>query len=113
MRCSTSCAPATRASRSSLARPAARASPSASSTAPTACGRRTAAALETPGPVRLPGISGTVTVTALNEPAFADNQRPPWMAEGLTTTGEALGRVGLQMPVLHPEQALLLVARRV
>jgi hypothetical protein len=34
------------------------------------------------------------------------------MAEGLTTTGEALERIGLQMPVLHPEQALLLQLKR-
>jgi alpha-galactosidase len=68
----------------------------------------TTSALETPGPVRLPGVHGPVIVTALNEPSFAHKEPPPWLAEGLTTTGEALAKVGLQMPVLHPEQALLL-----
>jgi alpha-galactosidase len=68
----------------------------------------TTSALETPGPVRLPGLTGPVTVTALNTPSTAHLAPPPWMAEGLTTTGEALERIGLQMPVLHPEQALLL-----
>jgi alpha-galactosidase len=67
----------------------------------------TTSALETPGPVRLPGLTGPVTVTALNAPATAHIAPPPWMPE-LTTTGEALEKVGLQMPVLHPEQALLL-----
>jgi alpha-galactosidase len=72
----------------------------------------TTSALETPGPVRLPGLTGPVTVTALNEPAYAHIAPPAWMAEGLATTGEALAKVGLQMPVMHPEQALLLELKR-
>lgn len=72
----------------------------------------TTSALETPGRVRLPGLTGPVTVTALNTPSTAHLVPPPWMAQGLTTTGEALERIGLQMPVLHPEQALLLGVRR-
>ena len=71
----------------------------------------TTSALETPGPVRLPGLTGPVTVTALNAPSFAHKDPPPWLAEGVTTTGEALAKAGLQMPVLHPEQALLLGVR--
>jgi alpha-galactosidase len=72
----------------------------------------TTSALEVPGPTRFPGLTGPVRVTALNAPAFAHKEPPPWLAEGLTTTGEALERVGLQMPVLHPEQALLLHLKR-
>ena len=34
---------------------------------------------------------------------------PPWLAAGgVELTGRALATVGLPMPVLHPEQALLL-----
>jgi alpha-galactosidase len=73
----------------------------------------TTSALEIPGPTRLPGLTGNVRVTALNAPSFAHNVPPPWLAEGVETTGEALARVGLQMPVLHPEQALLLGVRTV
>lgn len=35
---------------------------------------------------------------------------PGWLAsgDGVTLTGSVLGGVGLQLPALHPEQALLL-----
>ena len=72
----------------------------------------TTSALETPGPVRLPGLTGPVRVTVLNSPAFAHKDPPPWLADGVDTTGEALAKAGLQMPVLHPEQALLLHVQR-
>ncbi|WP_037409740.1 alpha-galactosidase [Candidatus Solirubrobacter pratensis] len=71
----------------------------------------TTSALEIPGPVRLPGLSGRVRVSALNAPSFAHKEPPPWLREGIVTTGEALAAIGLQMPVLHPEQALLLDVR--
>ena len=38
-------------------------------------------------------------------------QPPPWFGEddtGTVLTGAALGRVGVQPPILHPEQAVLL-----
>jgi alpha-galactosidase len=71
----------------------------------------TTSALETPGAVRLPGLAGRVRVTALNRPATAHDQPPPWLESPIALSGEQLGRVGLQMPVLHPEQALLLEVR--
>ena len=33
---------------------------------------------------------------------------PPWAADGIVLTSQLLMTVGLQMPVLHPEQALIL-----
>ena len=33
---------------------------------------------------------------------------PAWLGAGVTLSGAALGLVGLQMPALHPEQALVL-----
>jgi alpha-galactosidase len=71
----------------------------------------TTSALEIPGPVRIPGLTGPVHVSALNRPATAHKEPPPWPAEGIDTTGELLATAGLQMPILHPEQALLLGVR--
>jgi alpha-galactosidase len=68
----------------------------------------TTSALETPGPTRLPGLEGSFRVTALNAPSTAHSEPPPWLRTGITLTGEQLAKVGLPMPVLHPEQALLL-----
>ncbi len=73
----------------------------------------TTSALETPGPVRIPGLDGTFRVTALNQPATGHRSPPPWLREGITLSGAQLAHVGLQLPVLHPEQALLLGAQAV
>jgi alpha-galactosidase len=73
----------------------------------------TTSAFETPGAVRLPGVRGTVHVSALNRPDTAHNAPPPWLDDGITLTGEQLATTGLQMPVLQPEQALLLGLRAV
>ena len=40
-------------------------------------------------------------------PSFQHADPPPWLA-GVTVTGRALAHAGLQLPVLAPEQALVL-----
>ncbi|MDM4778089.1 hypothetical protein [Micromonospora sp. b486] len=45
------------------------------------------------------------------EPALLELSPPGWLAwpgDGITVSGSVLGSVGLQLPALHPEQALLL-----
>lgn len=70
--------------------------------------------LETPGAARLPGLDGdrTYRVAPLAIAGVPETQQtapPPWYdAGGVTLTGRALAEAGLQMPVLLPEQALLL-----
>jgi alpha-galactosidase len=34
--------------------------------------------------------------------------RPGWAAAGIVLTGQVLMRTGLQLPVMHPDQALIL-----
>ncbi|MEV4542141.1 alpha-galactosidase [Micromonospora echinaurantiaca] len=68
---------------------------------------------QVPGPVRLPGLDRwrRYTVRPAGDvpgPATLDRVPPPWLATGATLTGAALGTAGLQLPALHPEQALLL-----
>ncbi|MEV4813270.1 alpha-galactosidase [Micromonospora avicenniae] len=68
---------------------------------------------QVPGAVRLPGLDRRRRYTvrpAQGVPAPATVQRaePGWLPAGVTLTGAALGTVGLQLPALHPEQALLL-----
>jgi alpha-galactosidase len=74
----------------------------------------TTGATETPGPARLPGLDPDRTyrvepVLLAGGPLTLHATEPPWMAAaGITLTGRALATAGLQMPVLAPEQALLL-----
>jgi alpha-galactosidase len=74
----------------------------------------TASAFETPGLARLPGLDpDRVYRVAPLEVAGAPETRqaaaPPWLAAGeVTLAGRVLGEVGLPLPVLRPEQALLL-----
>jgi alpha-galactosidase len=74
----------------------------------------TASASETPGLARLPGLDpDRVYRVAPLEVAGAPETRqaaaPPWLAAGeVTLAGRVLGEVGLPLPVLRPEQALLL-----
>ncbi|MFL5882809.1 MAG: alpha-galactosidase, partial [Actinomycetota bacterium] len=74
----------------------------------------TASAFETPGLARLPGLDpDRVYRVAPLEVAGAPETRqaaaPPWLAAGeVTLAGLVLGEVGLPLPVLRPEQALLL-----
>ena len=74
----------------------------------------TASAFETPGLARLPGLDPDrayrVTPLAVaGEPETKQAVAPRWTeAGGVTLGGRALGEVGLPLPVLRPEQALLL-----
>jgi alpha-galactosidase len=74
----------------------------------------TASAFETPGLARLPGLDPgrayRVTPLAVaGEPETKQAVAPRWTDAGrVTLGGRALGDVGLPMPVLRPEQALLL-----
>jgi alpha-galactosidase len=69
---------------------------------------------QVPGCVRLdgldPGARYLVTAQDLaGGPTTQQAAAPPWMAAGgLTVSGRVLMTVGLQVPILHPEQALVL-----
>jgi alpha-galactosidase len=69
---------------------------------------------ETPGPARLPGLDPerryrVEPVPLAGGPVPAQAEPPAWLAEGgVTLPGRALATTGLQMPVLQPEQALIL-----
>ena len=70
-------------------------------------------AFEVPVPVRLPGLDPDRVYRvrlALPMPAAHAIERvpAPWIAEGAELTGRVLGTVGLPMPVLDPEHALLI-----
>jgi alpha-galactosidase len=70
-----------------------------------------------PAPARLPGLAAErrYRVTPLEPlPETTESRPPPWYAAGwLEAPGEVLGAVGLALPVLDPEQALLLEVRAV
>ncbi|PSL51967.1 alpha-galactosidase [Saccharothrix carnea] len=66
-----------------------------------------------PGRVTLPGLPPDDRFTVrLAEPAAVPSStalaQVPWLATGVRLSGRALAEVGVQMPPLHPEQALLL-----
>ncbi|WP_244298919.1 GH36 C-terminal domain-containing protein [Micromonospora cremea] len=68
---------------------------------------------QSPGAVRLPGLDPgrrylVRPVSDAPAPATADRSAPAWLAGGVTLTGAALTRVGVQLPALHPEQSLVL-----
>lgn len=69
---------------------------------------------EVPGPVRLPGLDDDLTyrvrpVHPTGEPHQGGRRPPPWYAAGsVQLPGRVLNATGLAVPVLHPEQALLL-----
>jgi alpha-galactosidase len=73
---------------------------------------------ERPGAARLPGLDPerayrTEPVTLAGGPAPQQGEPPGWLsAGGVTLGGRALATAGLQLPVLLPEQALLLHLRR-
>jgi alpha-galactosidase len=78
----------------------------------------TTSAFETPLPVRLPGLDPERTyrvAAALPVPdhlAF-DRRDPAWLAEGVVLPGRALTLLGLPMPSLNPEHALLITVEAV
>jgi alpha-galactosidase len=68
---------------------------------------------EAPPPVRLRELDAqrryrVTTVPLAGGPSAQETAPPPWAADGIVLTGQLLMTVGLQMPVLHPEQALIL-----
>jgi alpha-galactosidase len=74
----------------------------------------TASASETPGLARLPGLDPhrpyrLTPLAVAGEPETKQAVAPRWVeAGGVTLDGRLLGEVGLPVPVLRPEQALLL-----
>ncbi|MCZ7424888.1 alpha-galactosidase [Micromonospora sp. WMMA1949] len=81
-----------------------------------AVSRLATSAAQVPGAVRLPGLDPQRRYrvrppAGVPEPALLELSPPGWLAwpgDGITVTGSVLGSVGLQLPALHPEQALLL-----
>jgi alpha-galactosidase len=76
----------------------------------------TTSALAVPEPARLPGLDphrryAVRAAHPAGEPETGHRDPPPWLATGIELPGRVLGAVGLPMPVLHPEQALLLTAQ--
>ena len=72
-----------------------------------------APAAEIPGRARLPGLDPDRTyrvepVPLAGGPAMLQAEPPGWYPDGATLTGRALAASGLQLPVLLPEQALVL-----
>jgi len=73
-------------------------------------------ALAVPEPARLPGLDPergyrVAPVHPAGPPEGLQLRPPPWLAIGaVQLPGRVLAQVGLPMPVLHPEQALLLTA---
>lgn len=74
-------------------------------------------ATELPSRATLPGLDpdrsyAVAPVDTGGEPLTKQHQPPGWMAAGgFTASGRFLGEAGLQMPVLTPEQALVLHLR--
>ncbi|MFC0680945.1 alpha-galactosidase [Lysobacter korlensis] len=66
-----------------------------------------------PGRIRIPGLDPATQyrlepVDLSLEALFANSGAlPPWISEPLTVSGEALATLGLQAPMLYPEQAFL------
>ncbi|MBW4042221.1 MAG: alpha-galactosidase [Acidobacteria bacterium] len=78
----------------------------------------TTSAFETPLPVTLPGLDPERSyrvATAAPVPAHAayGRGRPAWLAEGIVLSGTALAVLGLPMPILNPEHALLITVEAV
>jgi alpha-galactosidase len=70
-----------------------------------------------PGRVRLPGLDAEATYAVRplppgDAPGTVNPVPAPWLASGLTLSGAVLGRVGVQVPNLQPEQLLLLRLER-
>ncbi|HEY6744847.1 MAG TPA: alpha-galactosidase [Mycobacteriales bacterium] len=78
----------------------------------------TTSPLAVPEPVRLPGLDPArvyrvAAAYPAGEPDSLQLSPPPWLASGVELPGAVLATVGLPMPVLNPEQALLLTAHAV
>ena len=73
----------------------------------------TASAFETPLPVRLPGLDPArryrvALALPLTEHDVTQRVAPPWLAGEVVLSGAALDVLGLPMPVLNPEHAVLI-----
>jgi alpha-galactosidase len=72
---------------------------------------------ETAGPVQLPGLDDAATYRvrlALPEQSPRRLERHPLpVHDGVTGSGRLLGAVGLQLPALHAEHALVIEVERV
>ncbi|PWU46489.1 alpha-galactosidase [Micromonospora globispora] len=79
-----------------------------------AISRLTTSVAQVPGMVRLPGLDPqrryvVRPAAGVPEPAVLQMTEPGWLVKGeATLSGAVLGSVGVQMPALHPEQALVL-----
>ena len=68
------------------------------------------------GRVRLPGLdpSSVYHVEAVRpEEALSPQRQPPWIATGARATGAALASLGLAVPAMFPEQAVLIHLARI
>jgi alpha-galactosidase len=73
----------------------------------------TTSARTLPEPARLPGLDPdrvyrVAAAYPAGAPATVELAPPPWLAAGVSLPGRVLATVGLPLPVLLPEQALLL-----
>ncbi|WP_375388196.1 alpha-galactosidase [uncultured Amnibacterium sp.] len=77
-----------------------------------------ASAFETPLPVRLPGLTPerryrVALALPLHDADVTQRSAAPWLADGIVLSGRALAELGLPMPVLNPERALVLTLEEV
>lgn len=69
--------------------------------------------LSAPGAARLPGLDPdrryrVAPLALAGAPVVDRGTTPPWWDDGVTLRGEVLDRAGVQLPVLRPEQQVLL-----
>lgn len=75
-------------------------------------------AAETPAPVRFPGLDPDRVYRVRSVSPVLDRhtiqRRPPaWLADGVELSGTALAVIGLPMPILNPEHAVLITAEAI
>ena len=82
----------------------------------------TTGAAARPGLVRLPGLSRNrryrvqaVDPMGAEAPVLSGSpvRQPPWIADGVTLSGQGLTQYGLSMPVLNPAAGMLIEVRAV
>jgi len=67
----------------------------------------------TPPPLLLPGLDPDRSYHVARLPLPGEQRgpgrtAPAWCEHGVTSTGAALAHIGIQLPVLHPESAILI-----
>ena len=75
-------------------------------------------AAETPPPVRLPGLDPerlyrVRTAVPVPDAHVIERGAPAWLAEGAVLSGTALAVLGLPVPILNPEHAILITAEAI